>query len=145
MQFSVPALTNSSAEAQAANNYPDIRLFTVGQGTNTLVRDNLVTIEQTWGVASNVTVSGNGGFGYMSAVCWLFGKAIYDNSPSHFPIGLISNNWVRYLALALMPLELAESLSCLSAQSSLFSPLLSPLVCVGRNPCRGSLRHRALR
>ena len=97
MQFSIPATTNSSAEAQNANNYPDIRLFTVGQGTSskTPLMD-LKTIEQRWAVANATSVAGNGGFGYFSSVCWFFGKQIYDSlkaSGESTPIGLISNNW----------------------------------------------------
>jgi len=33
MQFSIPGVTNATAEAQRANDYPDIRIFSVGQGT----------------------------------------------------------------------------------------------------------------
>lgn len=33
MQFSVPGVVNATAEANRANAYPDIRIFSVGQGT----------------------------------------------------------------------------------------------------------------
>ena len=97
MQFSIPATTNASAEAENANNYPDIRLFTVGQGTSSKTPLNdLKTIEQKWAVANATSVSGGGGFGYFSSVCWFFGKRIYDSlkaSGSTTPLGLVSNNW----------------------------------------------------
>ena len=34
---------------------------------------------------------GHGVFKYMSAVCWLFGRNLYDTL--HYPIGLISSSW----------------------------------------------------
>lgn len=97
MQFSIPATTNSSAEIKAANDYPDIRIFTVGQGTfsGTPLTD-LKTIEQKWAVATNTSVSSKSEFGYFSSVCWFFGKGIYDSlksSGAPVPLGLISNNW----------------------------------------------------
>jgi len=96
MQFAMGAITNASVEKQLANNYPTIRLFTVGQKTksNTPLND-LQTIEQNWSVASNVSIVGGGGFGWFSAVCWIFGRTISDSlSPTgDVPIGLISNNW----------------------------------------------------
>ena len=74
---------------------------------------NLKTVQQPWSVASAKTVAGDGGFGYFSAVCWIFGREIYDSlttstisttnattnttttttTTSPVPIGLVSNNW----------------------------------------------------
>ena len=54
MQFSIPGTTNSTEEAERADHYPHIRLFTVGQGTSsegTPLQD-LQTVEQHWTVAS---------------------------------------------------------------------------------------------
>jgi len=62
MQFSIPATTNSSAEAADASNYPAIRVMTVGQGTSSKTPLNdLQTISQLWAVASNTSISGGGG------------------------------------------------------------------------------------
>ena len=85
------ATTNSSAVAADANNYPDIRLFTVGQGTSSKTPlTDLKTIEQLWAVANQTTVSGGGGFGYFSSVCWFFGKQVHDGLGGGVPLGLIS-------------------------------------------------------
>lgn len=96
MQFSVPALTNVTEEAALANNYPHIRLFTVGQKTQsgTPLLD-LQTIEQLWAVANNNSVAyqSHDGFGYFSAVCWLFGRHVSEGLGNKVPIGLVSNNW----------------------------------------------------
>lgn len=40
------------------------------------------------------SVAGGGGFGYFSAVCWVFGREVFDALGSEVPVGLISNNWV---------------------------------------------------
>lgn len=46
MQFSVPGIVNASAEANKANGYPDIRLFSVGQGTQSKTPlTNLATVQ----------------------------------------------------------------------------------------------------
>jgi len=94
MQFAIPAITNSSYEIQLANKYPDIRLFTVGDGTTSRVPlNNLATIQQLWSVASNTTIAGDGGFGYFSAVCWIFGRQVHDGLGGQVPVGLIASDW----------------------------------------------------
>lgn len=94
MQFAMPAITNTSDETARADDYPMIRLFSVGQGTksNTPL-DDLQTIQETWSVASRSSVAGGGGFGYFSAVCWIYGRELFDALDGKVPIGLISNNW----------------------------------------------------
>jgi hypothetical protein len=48
---------NATAEIQAANNYPNIRVFTVGQGTTSYTPLNdLVTVSQPWVAASNTSI-----------------------------------------------------------------------------------------
>jgi len=92
MEFSTPSMNNHTAEIQAANNYPLIRLFTVGQGNKSgIPLKKLGSIEQPWIRASNLTV-GNSKWTYFSAVCWLFGRNLFDEL-GNIPIGLISNNW----------------------------------------------------
>ena len=82
MQFSLPATTNASTEEAAADKYPHVRLFTVGQATSAATPlPDLQTIEQSWSVASAATIAGNGGFGYFSSVCWLFGKSASPTRP----------------------------------------------------------------
>lgn len=90
MQFTVSSALNASAEIAAANN-PNIRIFTVGQGTqsNTPLSD-LETIEQNWTAATPASIGG-GEFVYFSAICWFFGRDV--NAATGRPIGLISNNW----------------------------------------------------
>jgi hypothetical protein len=94
MQFAIPAIANSSTETQRANNYPNIRLFSVGQGSSSKTPlTKLNTIQETWSVASNTTVNNGNGFGIFSAVCWIFGRELFDGLGGAVPIGLVSSNW----------------------------------------------------
>jgi len=91
MQMTVHSVFNAAAEIQAANNYPLIRLFTVGEGTTSITPlSEFTTISQVWSVASAATV-GVGDWTEFSAVCWFFGRDIYDKLK--IPIGLVSDNW----------------------------------------------------
>lgn len=103
MEFAVPALTNSTDEAQLANAYPHIRIFSVGHATSSNVPLlDLQTVWEPWQVASNLTIRedyapGHTLFSTFSAVCWLFGREVADalaqQAGAAVPIGLISNNW----------------------------------------------------
>ena len=94
MQFAIPAIANSSQETQRANNYPNIRLFSVGQKTSSKTPlTNLGSIQEAWSVASNNTVNDGNGFGIFSAVCWIFGRELFDGLGGAVPIGLVSSNW----------------------------------------------------
>jgi len=76
MQFTVHSAFNSTAEIEEANKYPNIRLFTVGEGTSSATHlAEFSTISQIWSVAT-----ANG------AVCWFFDDL-------KVPIGLFSDNW----------------------------------------------------
>lgn len=94
MQFSLGGNENKDAYAKEADNYPNIRLFTVGQKTSSKVPlTDLQTIEQNWTQASAKTVTDGSKFNYFSAVCWFFGKNVYDGLAGKVPVGLVSNNW----------------------------------------------------
>lgn len=94
MMFAMPAVTNASSEIKLADNYPLIRIFTVGQGSSSYIPFmNLQTIEQKWQVANSTSISNNQPFGYFSAVCWFFGRGVFDSLDGKIPIGLINNNW----------------------------------------------------
>ena len=94
MQFSVGGNENKSFYATEANKYPNIRLFTVGQKTSSKVPlMDLHTIEQNWTKAAAGTVTDGSAFNYFSAVCWFFGKNLYDGLGGEVPIGLVNDNW----------------------------------------------------
>jgi len=94
MQFSIGGNVDAASYAKEADNYPSIRLFTVGQKTSSKVPlTDLKTIEQNWTSAGAKTVTDGSRFNYFSAVCWFFGKGIHDGLGGKVPIGLVSNNW----------------------------------------------------
>ena len=95
MQFSLGGNENATFFANEANNYPNMRLFTVGQGTESpgVPLNDLKTIEQVWTRTSSTTVTDGSAFNYFSAVCYFFGKTVSDSMNRTVPIGLISNNW----------------------------------------------------
>jgi len=91
MQMTVDSVFNWTQEVQKAANYPNIRLFTVGQGTVSLTPlAELASIEQTWVGASPNSVGG-GNWTEFSAACWFFGRNLFDSL--QVPIGLVSTNW----------------------------------------------------
>merc|ERR1712216_366623 len=91
MQFGLSSNENASFYVSDADNYPNIRLFTVGQKTKSNVPlMDLQTIDQPWTRASKEAMSG--GWNHFSAVCWFFGKNIYDGLGGEVPLGLISDN-----------------------------------------------------
>ena len=103
MEMAIPAATNSSAEALAANAYPHIRIFSVGHRTSSATPLlDLQTVWEPWQVASNTTIREDFGPGHtlfstFSAVCWFFGRGVADalarRAGMPVPVGLISNNW----------------------------------------------------
>lgn len=99
MQFSVPGEFDAEAEILAADRYPNIRLFTVGQDYNlpqaTAPLDDLVSVIQGWTEASSASVAyGDEWAVYFSAVCWNFAKHVYDDILlQEVPVGAISSNW----------------------------------------------------
>ena len=97
----MPAVTNTSAEKQIANQFPTIRFFSVGHRTQstTPLRD-LQTLWEPWQIASNTTIDKDFSryshlFSTFSAVCWFFGRELSSqlSATGEVPVGLISNNW----------------------------------------------------
>lgn len=99
MEFGMPAVASKTIEQQDANNFPNIRFFSVGHRTSSPVPfRNLQSFWEPWQVASNMTIDKDYGPGHtlfstFSAVCWLFGKELSKKLGPEVPLGLISNNW----------------------------------------------------
>eukprot|EP01084_Bolivina_argentea_P089145 160906_1 len=89
MQFTVDKAFNHTQSLADANNYPNIRLFTAADVQSTKELTELEIIMEPWSIASNTTVGG--GNSYFSAVCWFFGKNLYDKM--QYPMGLIATDW----------------------------------------------------
>ncbi|OWF52495.1 Sialate O-acetylesterase [Mizuhopecten yessoensis] len=96
MEFTVRMGNNASEEIQDADNFPNIRVFTVNQraGSSTPLSDFTIknSIKQYWSVASNTSIGGTDrDWGYFSAVCWLYGKYLYQKLG--YPVGLVNTCW----------------------------------------------------
>ena len=86
---SMAGMNNLTAELSAADAYPDIRFFTVGQKNQSTVPFNqLASIEYPWAPASAATLGGTA-WKEFSAVCWLFGRDIHDALGGNVPIGFL--------------------------------------------------------
>ncbi|XP_021349269.1 sialate O-acetylesterase-like isoform X3 [Mizuhopecten yessoensis] len=93
MQFSVSQGYNASAEIKDADNFPNIRVFTANQiSSNKPLSDfdAANSIKEPWSVASSSAI-GSGAWKYFSAVCWLYGKYLYQKLG--YPVGLVNTCW----------------------------------------------------
>jgi len=91
MQFTVSQAFNASTELDDANNYPNIRVFSVGESHySSTPLNELAGIAQTWSIASSKSI-GVGNWSEFSAACWFTGRNLYDKYK--VPLGLISTNW----------------------------------------------------
>ncbi|XP_027046270.1 sialate O-acetylesterase-like [Pocillopora damicornis] len=90
MQFTVSQAINASEASKEADNYPEIRLFTASLIESETPLYELKEVEQPWSVASSETVNG-GTWKYFSAVCWFYGKNLYDQFKR--PLGLVATDW----------------------------------------------------
>ena len=90
MQFTVDQAFNSTEEVEDADNYPNIRVFSVSLIGSSTPQIELPSIMQEWSVASSKSIGG-GNWTYFSALCWFFGKNMYNNLD--YPIGLIASSY----------------------------------------------------
>ncbi|GAB1294044.1 Sialate O-acetylesterase [Apodemus speciosus] len=90
MQMTVSQIFNTSMELSHTAAYQSVRIFSVSltQSEEELADLNEVDLSWSKPTAENL---GHGNFTYMSAVCWLFGRYLYDTLK--YPIGLISSSW----------------------------------------------------
>lgn len=115
MQFAVPGDFDHRSIIAEAHSYNFIRVFTTGQDYNlpvTLVPlDDLQSFIQPWQVGSSLSAGlGQDWAVYFSAVCWLFGKNVYDGPlEKSVPVGLVSNNWGGTFIEAWSPPEVMAS------------------------------------
>ena len=125
MQFTVASGLNATAEIAAAT-YPDIRVFTVGQGTSsnsTYVFNDLQTIEQNWTAATPASIGG-AEWDTFSAICYFFGRDVYNALGGAVPIGLVSNNWGGTCLQQWAPASVNQA--CGKTDSGLYNAMITP-------------------
>ncbi|XP_010627021.1 sialate O-acetylesterase isoform X2 [Fukomys damarensis] len=90
MQMTVLQIFNATKELSDTAAYQSVRILSVSLTEAEEELEDLDAVDLRWSkpTAENL---GNGYFTYMSAVCWLFGRYLYDTL--QYPIGLISSSW----------------------------------------------------
>jgi sialate O-acetylesterase len=88
MELPVSYIFNASIEIANAVKYPKIRLFTSKHDQSDEPVDELLRFALNWTVASPKSV----GDDLTSAVCWLYGRMVYDGLGGR-PMGLIHSSW----------------------------------------------------
>jgi sialate O-acetylesterase len=91
MQMAIIDSFNASVEIANAANYPKIRLFTASLRESTTPLEELLSITQSWSVASASSVGGPS-YQYASAVCYMYGRMLHTALNGR-PIGLIATSW----------------------------------------------------
>ena len=98
MVFSTRAMFNGTEEVAAADGFPDIRLFSVGQSTPRppapgVPLQQFGTLEQPWTRASVASVGGSATSAGFSAVCWVAGRTLHAQLGGAVPLGLVTSAW----------------------------------------------------
>ncbi|XP_072013827.1 sialate O-acetylesterase-like [Amphiura filiformis] len=95
MAFDVKEAMNATAELAASVNYPNVRVLSVKQAeSSTPYYDmNSTSLYHLWAKPDPDSLGANvkQGFLYFSAVCWFYGRDLYDIYK--VPMGMISTNW----------------------------------------------------
>ncbi|KAJ8314736.1 hypothetical protein KUTeg_006886 [Tegillarca granosa] len=99
MAMTLNKIYNSSAEIEDAVNYPNIRLFTVKEYPFEYPIYN-VQIKQDWSLPNKIGTDDN-----FSALCWLYGKYLYQTLG--YPLGLIDASYANSSIGAWTPPEAA--------------------------------------
>ncbi|XP_069764732.1 sialate O-acetylesterase isoform X2 [Narcine bancroftii] len=90
MEMTVLQVINAREELSLASHYPYIRLFQAGLKESFEEQNDLDSISVQWS-SPTAEILGNGNFTWFSAVCWLFGRYLYDKL--QYPIGLVASCW----------------------------------------------------
>ncbi|XP_044524297.1 sialate O-acetylesterase [Gracilinanus agilis] len=90
MEMTVSQIFNASEEEAKAVAYPFIRILTVALVEAKEELEDLASVDLPWSLPTPKNL-GHGNFTYYSAVCWLFGRYMYDTLK--YPIGLVSSSW----------------------------------------------------
>nr|XP_033773760.1 sialate O-acetylesterase [Geotrypetes seraphini] len=90
MEMTVLQVMNAKKELSEVELYPRIRVFTASLVQAEAELEDLAKIDLQWSVPTAENI-GHGNFTYFSAVCWIFGRYLYDRL--QYPIGLVESCW----------------------------------------------------
>lgn len=85
MEFFVNKLKNATEEYTEAANFHQIRITKVSHSISTVPLDDLNRLDIQWSLPTAHSMS------LFSAVCWLYGKLLYQHL--NYPIGLVESNY----------------------------------------------------
>ncbi|KFV84939.1 Sialate O-acetylesterase, partial [Struthio camelus australis] len=90
MVMTVLQIANASQELAAASRYPYVRVFAAAPVRSDVELEDLAWIDLPWSVPT-AGILGHGNFTYFSALCWLFGRYLYE--ALRYPVGLVESAW----------------------------------------------------
>ncbi|XP_056622150.1 sialate O-acetylesterase [Triplophysa dalaica] len=90
MAFTVGQIYNSTEELARASKFPDVRIFQASLEQSRVELDDLAGVEVPWS-RPTAKLLGAQPFTHYSAVCWLFGRYLYQTL--NYPIGLVESCW----------------------------------------------------
>ncbi|XP_054853840.1 sialate O-acetylesterase [Eublepharis macularius] len=90
MEMTVSQIFNASKELAEASRFPYVRVFAASLAQSEEELLDLPGIDLQWSVPTAENL-GHGDFSYFSAVCWLFGRYLYEML--QYPIGLVESSW----------------------------------------------------
>ena len=108
MEFSLNHAFNATEEIADAGNYPDLRLFTAAHAVADSPQQDVADktagagayANSSWGISGPGAFcydascpAGASGFTWFSAICFLFGRDIYNSLDGKVPIGLVASDW----------------------------------------------------
>jgi len=143
MDFATPMALNGSDAVQEANDYPNIRVFTVGRAASNALEEEVGNVTQPWATASNLTIGDPtpgpfnftkwekhigqvpGGHGF-SAVCWYFGRELYKRL--QHPVGLIWSSYGGTPIQNWMPAEARKECNGGGRNGGQFGAMIAPLM-----------------
>ncbi|XP_067275157.1 sialate O-acetylesterase [Pseudorasbora parva] len=90
MAFTVGQLINATEELAMASEFPNVRIFQAALEKSDEELIDLAGVEVPWSRPTAELLGGKN-FGHFSAVCWLFGRYLYETL--NYPIGLVETCW----------------------------------------------------
>ncbi|XP_048766253.2 sialate O-acetylesterase-like [Ostrea edulis] len=90
MEFTLDMALNASYELADTTKYQSVRVFTATKRTSSKPELDLLQIDEQWSKPTKDTL-GHKPWTYFSAVCWLYGKYIYQKL--NYPVGLVASSW----------------------------------------------------
>ncbi|XP_058520025.1 sialate O-acetylesterase isoform X1 [Ochotona princeps] len=90
MEMTVSQIFNATKELSNVAAYQSVRIMSVSLVEAEEELEDLPEIDLPWSTPTAGNL-GHGNFTYMSAVCWLYGRYLYDTL--QYPVGLISSVW----------------------------------------------------